>query len=287
MTRNGKIARLPKAIRDRLNQQILDGVPGKDLVHWLNCMREVQEILLKHFNVGGITEQNLSEWKQGGYQDWLKHQERRDWVRRLSDEAEDVAEDSGLMPWMERVGALFEVVLGKVVEKQLQQTVETPEQMTELITLSRELARHRQLSQEAARWKAELVKKDLSEKSKDMDDHIEHAQYKALMHYLRMMRHQNAIKQFTKGMTPEGAGRFEEMVDAKAMEYLSLLNADPIGFAEPSDDPDPSESDSIRPDLTSSSAPAPSSPPQDLPAAGPQKSVKIDGSPKDRKASAA
>lgn len=111
------------------------------------------------------------------------------------------------------VSALFEVVLGKVVEKQLQQSVETPEQMGEWITLSRELARHRQLSQEAARWRGEQIKKQQSEKSKDMDDQIERAQHRALLHYMRMMHHQDAIKQFTKGMTPEGAGRFEEMLD--------------------------------------------------------------------------
>jgi hypothetical protein len=258
MTRNGKIARLPKAIRDRLNQQILDGVPGKDLVRWLNCMREVQEVLLEYFNTSQITEQNLSEWKQGGYQDWLKHQERRDWVRRISDEAEDVTEDAGVMPWMERVGALFEVVLGKVVEKQLQQTVETPEQMGELFTLSRELARHRQLSQEAARWRAEQIKKERHEKPKDMDDQLERARHKALMYFLQMAHHESAVRQFTKGMPPEQADRFEKMLDEKTLDYLTV--PDSLGFADPSDEEaapeegNPSESDPIQPDPTPFSA---------------------------------
>lgn len=255
MTRNGKIARLPKAIRDRLNQQILDGVPGKDLVRWLNGMNEVVDILVQQFNTDRITEQNLSEWKQGGYQDWLKHQERRDWVRRISDEAEDVTEDAGVMPWMERVGALFEVVLGKVVEQQLQQTVETPEQMGELFTLSRELARHRQLSQEAARWRAEQIKKERHESPKDLDDQLERARHKALMYFLQMAHHESAVRQFTKGMSPEHQERFGKMLDEKALDYLTV--PDSLGFAEPSDDPDPTESGSIRPDQTSFSAEAP------------------------------
>lgn len=232
MTRNGKIARLPKAIRDRLNQQILDGVPGKDLVNWLNGINEVVDILVQKFNTDRITEQNLSEWKQGGYQDWLKHQERRDWVRRLSDEAEDVAEDSGLMPWMERVGALFEVVLGKVVEQQLEQTIETPEQMAELITLSRELARHRQLSQEAARLKADLVKKQ-QEKPQDQDDQLEHARHKALMHFMKIGRNQRLSKSFTDGMSPEEKTRFEAAIDHKTLEYL--VGPSSPGFANPVD----------------------------------------------------
>lgn len=232
MTRNGKIARLPKAIRERLNQQILDGVPGKDLVRWLNGMNEVVDILVQQFNTDRITEQNLSEWKQGGYQDWLKHQERRDWVRRLSDEAEDVAEDSGLMPWMERVGALFEIVLGKVVEQKLDEPAKTPEEISELISLSRELARHRQLSQEAARLKADLVKKQ-HEKTQDKDDQIEHARHKALMHFMKIGRNDRLSKIFTDSMSPEQKAHFEAAIDHKTLEYV--VGPDSPGFANPVD----------------------------------------------------
>lgn len=249
MTRNGKIARLPKPIRDRLNQQIQDGVPGKDLARWLGSLQEVQDVLLQQFNARQITEQNISEWKQGGYQDWLKHQERRDWVRRISDEAEDVAEDAGVMLWMERVGAMFEIVLGKVVEQQLQQTSENPEQMGELITLSRELARHRQLSQEAARWRTEQIKRERQEKPKDMDDELERARRKAFLHLMRIAHNDSAVRRFTQGVTPEAKERFEKMLDEKTLEYLSVSNSP--GFADPSDEKaDPSESDPIQPDQT-------------------------------------
>ena len=66
MTRNGKIARLPREIRDRLNERIRDGEPGTKLVPWLNSILEVQEVLEAYFSERPITEQNLSEWKQGG-----------------------------------------------------------------------------------------------------------------------------------------------------------------------------------------------------------------------------
>lgn len=253
MTRIGKIARLPKAIRDRLNQQIQDGVPGKALVYWLNQNDEVRDVLLQHFNAKEITEQNLSEWKQGGYQDWLKHQETRDWVRRLSDEAEDIAEDAGVLPWMERVGALFEVMLGKVVEQQLQKTIETPEQMSELLALSRELGRHRLLSQGAARWRSEEVRRRRRENPEDMDDRVERARHKAFTHYLLVAHHTNAVQNFTKGMSPEQVERFEKMLDKKSLEYL--MGSGSPGFAEPWDEEDeagdPAESDPIQPNPTS------------------------------------
>jgi hypothetical protein len=36
VTRNGKIARLPRAMRDGLNRRLRDGEEGKKLVAWLN-----------------------------------------------------------------------------------------------------------------------------------------------------------------------------------------------------------------------------------------------------------
>jgi hypothetical protein len=260
ITRNGKIARLPKAIRDRLNQQILDGVPGKDLVRWLNGLDDVVDTLVRHFNATRVTEQNLSEWKQGGYQDWLKQQEQRDWVRRLSEEAEDVVEDSGVMPWMERVGAMFEIKLGKVVEALQQQQVETPEQMAGLIQLSRELARHRHLSQEAARWRKEELRRLERENPQDPDERIGRARNKALFHYLKLGNHNSMLRQMTEKMSPEKRERFEKELDQKALEYL--MGPESPGFADPVEDEEavitgvgatgtPTESDSIRPDPTS------------------------------------
>ncbi len=45
MTRTGKIARLPRSIRDQLNQQLDDGRPAIALVEWLNSLPEVQAVL--------------------------------------------------------------------------------------------------------------------------------------------------------------------------------------------------------------------------------------------------
>jgi len=45
MTRNGKIARLPAAIREELNQRLFDGEPAKPLIEWLNGQPRVQAVL--------------------------------------------------------------------------------------------------------------------------------------------------------------------------------------------------------------------------------------------------
>jgi|SRR5439155_14806819 len=87
LTRNGKIARLPLAVRQELNRRLDEGEQGKKLVAWLNSLPEVQAIMTAEFGGKPITEQNLSEWKQGGYRDWLAKQEALEIAERLREDA--------------------------------------------------------------------------------------------------------------------------------------------------------------------------------------------------------
>jgi len=70
---NGKVARLPKTIRDQLNNMILDGVSYPDII----------ERLGEHGK--GLKPGHLCEWKKHGYQDWLLE---REWLDRLSSKSE-------------------------------------------------------------------------------------------------------------------------------------------------------------------------------------------------------
>src|SRR6185436_578750 len=103
VTRNGKIARLPKAIREELNRRLSDGEPGKDLVGWLNGLPEVQRVVATEFGGRPVREQNLSEWKQGGYPEWLRQQEALELVRNLSVETDDLKMVAG-EPLSDRLG---------------------------------------------------------------------------------------------------------------------------------------------------------------------------------------
>ena len=91
MTRTGKIARLPREIREQLNRRLQDGQPGTQLVPWLNALPEVQAMLAREFAERAVSEQNLSEWKQGGYRDWLTRQDVLAQVRELAADAEELA----------------------------------------------------------------------------------------------------------------------------------------------------------------------------------------------------
>ncbi len=93
MSRIGKIARIPREIRDRLNSRLDDGETGTQLVEWLNSLPEVQQVLLRDFEGRPVNEQNLTQWKQGGFLDWRSRQEARESVSDLMDFSDDI-EDS-------------------------------------------------------------------------------------------------------------------------------------------------------------------------------------------------
>jgi hypothetical protein len=63
--RNGKVARLPKDIRDELNAMLRDGAAYSKIIAWLNG---------KGFS--GFVEQNITNWFQGGFKEWEAEQER-------------------------------------------------------------------------------------------------------------------------------------------------------------------------------------------------------------------
>src|SRR5712671_2353536 len=90
MTRNGKIARLPREIREQLNRRLQDGEPGTKVVSWLNSLPDVQAVLAAEFESRAISEQNLSEWKAGGYRDWLLQQEAIELVRHMDADSSEL-----------------------------------------------------------------------------------------------------------------------------------------------------------------------------------------------------
>ena len=73
--RTGKIACLPAKIRDDVNFAIRNGVRLVKLMRWLNSLPDVQFVLAQNFGGRPINQTNLTQWKQGGYSEWLLRQE--------------------------------------------------------------------------------------------------------------------------------------------------------------------------------------------------------------------
>jgi hypothetical protein len=71
-----------------LNCRLRDGEPGAPLLEWLNGLPQVQEIIREQFAGVAISKQNLSEWRSGGYKEWLRHEESLREVEGFIDRAD-------------------------------------------------------------------------------------------------------------------------------------------------------------------------------------------------------
>jgi hypothetical protein len=93
--RRGKIARLPRDIRDQLNTRLDDAQEADDILPWLNSLPKVQEVIAKLFNGVPVSPQNLSAWRQGGFQEWLLHRQLFDTAAHVRENLEEMSEALG------------------------------------------------------------------------------------------------------------------------------------------------------------------------------------------------
>jgi len=75
--RNGKIAKLSRELRDLINQMLSEGATSASIIEKL----AERGISLNH--------QNVSNWRHGGYQDWVAEQE---WLAQINAERETAAD---------------------------------------------------------------------------------------------------------------------------------------------------------------------------------------------------
>ncbi len=152
-TRNGKIARLPKAVREELNRRLDDGVQGKALVAWLNGLPEVRTVMKEVFGGRAVTEQNLSEWRQGGFLDWQRQREAVACVRLAAEEARELEEELGPAPLTEVLGASVTLLLARLIREMGDGLDSSPEQLHDLLRLIRQWSVMRSCDHRAARLK--------------------------------------------------------------------------------------------------------------------------------------
>lgn len=87
----GKIARLPEDIRNQLNQRLLDGQAGAEVLPWLNGLPRVKQILAARFDGVPVNHENLSNWRHSGFQRWLDDRASLEELKELGKYALEVA----------------------------------------------------------------------------------------------------------------------------------------------------------------------------------------------------
>jgi len=94
-TRKGKIATLPAKIRDEINRRLHEGEGARQILPWLNADKDVLRVLDERWGEEPVTPQNLSEWRRGGYRDWLGRNEKVSALKVLSDYSLQLAQAAG------------------------------------------------------------------------------------------------------------------------------------------------------------------------------------------------
>ncbi len=94
-TKRGKVARLPERIRDEVCRRLHDGETAAKILPWLNALPQVQRVIAEDFEGLRINDQNLSAWRNTGYQEWVRRRERVDRTRELARYAAEQAKADG------------------------------------------------------------------------------------------------------------------------------------------------------------------------------------------------
>jgi hypothetical protein len=178
-TRNGKIARLPKAIREELNQRLEDGETGAALVAWLNGLPEIQALVESQFGGHPILEQNLSQWKQGGYEDWRNDQKAMELAERLYERDQEMQQQAQERPPMSAVLSRWLGSRYAVSTRQIEQT-EGPEGWRMLRQMCGDVGRLRRMEQQDRRLEIEQQRVEIERKKVELDEKRFAAEQRAL-----------------------------------------------------------------------------------------------------------
>ena len=257
MTRVGKIARLPQHLRTQLNERLADGELARTLVPWLNENWQVQEVLKEHFDSRPITEQNLSVWKNGGYVEWVRHQEARVVAQSFLAEADELEDEVGDEPLTDRTTEIAAIALLQLLREA--QAEKGPDRRRAVLEIVRELQRlrrgdhqMRRLEIKEERWEAELDAAD-EEELKELREKTESEKLSIIVTALDW-RQEYVHGMAKRTITPERAAWMRAYFEKNAAMLRTLGVPDlppPVSRSKSKQiRPNPTKSNQIRPILT-------------------------------------
>ncbi len=95
-TPQGKIGRLPHAIREEVNTRLLNNEPARSLLKWLNDLPDTITVCREYWGSEPVTAKNLSDWKNGrSYTEWMERRTRVEETKELMSYAESLASAGG------------------------------------------------------------------------------------------------------------------------------------------------------------------------------------------------
>lgn len=259
MCRYGKIARLPKNTRDDINLCLRDGRPAEDILKWVNEDPNCRRILAKEFDSRPITKQNLSQWKHGGYQAWLRLQHICEQVQSLREQPDDLDANLFDKSIADRIAMLLSVQLLNATQ-QLETIKDPKERWEQLKDLLHELHRLRREDHHGDRARLALEQWEVkrSQQEDAYDKAQEEAEKQRQLKWFRSL-HNLPLKASLLGGGEYGRKWAEWVHCVENDEPLPKWWTDPDSELPPPRRPDPPVSAEPRPaDSHPPSSPSPS-----------------------------
>ncbi len=168
-TRTGKIAKLPKFVRNELGQRIENGVPGVELVEWLNSRLDVKDVLKEYFDGRAINQQNLTEWKQGGHLEWLRNEDTRLLVCQLTEQSNDLDEAGEGQQISDRFAGILAIEFTKIATLLLKEEADPEKRWQCLCRIHREFSQLRRDDHRAVRTQIKRERWDRQVESEERE----------------------------------------------------------------------------------------------------------------------
>ena len=142
-THVGKIARLSKRRREEVSRRLENGMPGGEILTWLNGRRDVKAVLRAQFGGRPVNKQNLSAWRRSGYVEWLALEAARQRVDRLVSLGDDLAARAGKRGLGDRLAILLALEMDGLMETLLKPESDPEKRWERVRQMHREVSRLR------------------------------------------------------------------------------------------------------------------------------------------------
>ena len=124
------------------------------------------------------SEQNLSEWKQGGHPEWLRHREACEKLRWMTERAEDLEDEADGLEISDRLGSILAAELASFAEKVLEEVTDPKERWQRMQEFLRELRhlRHedhngQRIQLQRERWERETERQEEEDLEREKKEH--------------------------------------------------------------------------------------------------------------------
>ena len=143
ITHIGKIARLSKRRREDVSRRMQNGLPGREILKWLNKLPDVKAVLKAQFGRRAINQQNLTAWRRSGYVEWLRLEEARGRADRLVEKADALAKRAGKRGLGDRLAVLLALEMDGLMELLVKPESDPEKRWERVRQLHREVSRLR------------------------------------------------------------------------------------------------------------------------------------------------